>query len=117
MTLASLYLRPASAAFMMAMTYLWAAPASPSSAELAHLAQPLQFNSEVLGEGPLGRDDAFQMREVHPSLDRIAAWISAVGAAVALTDLDGDRLPNDACHVDPRTDTVTVRPVPADARR
>ena len=37
------------------------------------------------------------LRTVHPSLERHAAWISAVGAAIALNDLDGDGLANDAC--------------------
>src|SRR5437879_4449562 len=35
------------------------------------------------------------VRQVNPSLRGIAAWISSVGAAVALNDLDGDGLPND----------------------
>src|SRR5215467_2275302 len=45
------------------------------------------------------------VRQVHPSLERISAWVSAVGAAVAMGDVDGDGLANDVCHVDPRTDT------------
>jgi hypothetical protein len=48
------------------------------------------------------------VRRVHPSLERISAWISAVGAGVALGDIDGDGISNDICHVDPRTDTVLV---------
>lgn len=52
------------------------------------------------------------IRRVHPDLRHIDAWISSVGAAVALHDLDGDGLPNDVCSVDPRTDVVTVAPVP-----
>ncbi len=57
------------------------------------------------------------VRAVHPSLERISAWISSVGAAVALADLDGDGLPNDLCHVDPRDDQVTVSPVPGTGER
>src|SRR5262249_49165320 len=52
------------------------------------------------------------VRNVHPDMARIAGWISSVGAAVALNDLDGDGLSNDVCYVDPRTDLVTVAPVP-----
>ncbi len=48
------------------------------------------------------------VRQVHPSLERISAWISTVGAGVALGDVDGDGLSNDICHVDPRFDTVLV---------
>src|SRR6185312_2152876 len=51
-----------------------------------------------------------QVRSVHPSLEHISAWISAVGAAVALYDLDGDGLPNDVCYVDTRTNQVIVAP-------
>jgi hypothetical protein len=51
-------------------------------------------------------------RGVNPGLERISAWISSVGAAVALADLDGDGLSNDFCSVDPRTDLVTVGPLP-----
>ena len=51
-------------------------------------------------------------RVVHPQLRRISAWISSVGAAVSLQDLDGDGLPNDVCYVDTRIDKVIVAPVP-----
>jgi hypothetical protein len=49
---------------------------------------------------------------VHPSLERISAWVSSLGAAATLADLDGDGLPNDLVLVDPRTDRVTVSPAP-----
>ena len=39
-----------------------------------------------------------------------------MGAAVALNDLDGDGLPNDACYVDTRIDKVIVAPVPEHSR-
>ncbi|HAX77579.1 MAG TPA: RNA-binding protein [Cyanobacteria bacterium UBA11372] len=51
-------------------------------------------------------------RSVHPSLERHKGWISAVGASVALNDLDGDGLSNDVCYVDPRSDRVIITPVP-----
>jgi hypothetical protein len=55
---------------------------------------------------------AQQIRKVHPSLNGIAAWISSVGAAVALGDIDRDGLSDDLCYVDTRTDMVIVAPVP-----
>jgi hypothetical protein len=58
-----------------------------------------------------------RVREVHPDYERISAWISSVGAGVALNDLDGDGLPNDACLVDTRIDRVIVAPVPGTGRR
>ena len=57
------------------------------------------------------------VRTVHPSLKRISAWISTLGASAALADLDGDGLPNDLCHVDPRFDRVTIMPVPGTGQR
>ena len=57
------------------------------------------------------------VRAVHPSLARISAWISSLGASVALADLDGDGLPNDLINVDPRTDLVTVAPAPGTGNR
>src|SRR6185369_7607838 len=53
----------------------------------------------------------------HPSLERISAWISSLGAAATLADLDGDGLANDLIYVDPRTDLVTVTPVPGTGER
>ncbi|MBU8900208.1 RNA-binding protein [Corallococcus sp. H22C18031201] len=57
------------------------------------------------------------IREVNPSLQRIQGWISAVGAAVALHDLDADGLSNDVCYVDTRTDQVIVAPAPGTPAR
>jgi hypothetical protein len=77
--------------------------------ERAELAARFRFTSALLPELP---GATRTVRPVHPSLRGIDAWISSVGAAVALADLDGDGLPNDVCHVDPRTDRVIVSPAP-----
>jgi len=57
------------------------------------------------------------VRSTAPSLRQIDGWISAVGAAAALYDLDGDGLPNDVCYVDTRTNQVIVAPVPGTGDR
>jgi hypothetical protein len=57
------------------------------------------------------------IRQVNPSLRGIDAWISAVGAAAATADLDGNGLDDDVCHVDPRFDSVTVLPAPGTGNR
>jgi hypothetical protein len=57
------------------------------------------------------------IRRVNPSLRGIDAWISAVGAAVGLGDMDGNGRSDDVCHVDPRFDSVTVFPVPGTGAR
>ncbi|WP_439658229.1 CRTAC1 family protein [Lentzea sp. HUAS TT2] len=55
-------------------------------------------------------------RRVAPDLEKISTWISAVGAAVALGDLDGNGRADDLCLSDPRTDTITVSPAHAKDR-
>lgn len=57
------------------------------------------------------------IRPVRPSLRHIAQWISSVGAAVALHDLDGDGLSNDVLYVDVRSDEVVVAPAPGTPKR
>jgi enediyne biosynthesis protein E4 len=68
------------------------------------------FSRSTLPElyGPPIRDQ----RLVHPSLRRVSAFVSTVGAAVALNDLDGDGVSNDACYIDSRTDQIIITPVP-----
>ncbi|WP_019811722.1 CRTAC1 family protein [Saccharomonospora halophila] len=52
------------------------------------------------------------IREVNQAYGHIDAWISSVGAGIAMNDLDGDGLDNDLCITDPRTDQVVVTPTP-----
>jgi enediyne biosynthesis protein E4 len=86
-----------------------------SAAEGAALAGRFAFiRSELPGVPEL---TTRSIRNVHPTLQHIAPWVSAVGAGVALADLDGDGLPNDLCHVDPRSNTVLVAPVPGTGTR
>ena len=84
--------------------------------ELAALATGLKFDAPTTMAAAEGVPLA-SVRAVHPSLARISGWISSVGASAALGDLDGDGLPNDLCDVDPRTDRVSVRPVPGTGAR
>jgi hypothetical protein len=81
-----------------------------SKAERNRLASNFSFKQMPLPE--LSSQTHRFARMVNPSLQRISAWISALGASIALNDLDGDGLPNDLCHVDPRTDQVIIAPVP-----
>ncbi|HYN97059.1 MAG TPA: CRTAC1 family protein [Pilimelia sp.] len=53
-----------------------------------------------------------EIRKVNQDYRAIDAWISSVGAGIALNDLDGDKLPNDLCVTDPRIDRVVVTPAP-----
>src|SRR5436853_7874596 len=80
-------------------------------AETTQLASHFHFTKLALPEVP-NHPDYKNVREVHPSLQRIASWISSLGAAATFADLDSDGLPNDLIYVDPRTDLVTVTPAP-----
>ncbi|MEA3012179.1 MAG: enediyne biosynthesis protein [Sphingomonadales bacterium] len=69
---------------------------------------------------PLGAPESAHDRRVRPVNPRYAAirgWISSVGAAVALADVDDDGRPNDLCLVEPRDDSVTILPVPGSGAR
>ncbi|HEX6716623.1 MAG TPA: CRTAC1 family protein [Pyrinomonadaceae bacterium] len=90
--------------------YLLAQQPSLSTAERNALASNFRFHRSSLYEVPTSSYRSH--RVVNPSLERIASWVSATGASVALNDLDGDGLSNDLCTVDPRTDRVTVAPAP-----
>lgn len=87
-----------------------------SKDELHELASHYRFAPPVTLQAPPNVKLA-SVRRVHPSLERISGWISSVGASAALGDIDGDGAPNDLCDVDPRTDLVTVRPVPGTGNR
>jgi enediyne biosynthesis protein E4 len=88
---------------------------SASRAERSALASRFHFTSAHLPEVPGA--ERRQVRPVHPSLDRISAWISSVGAAVAIADIDGNGLADDACWVEPATDQANVAPLPGTKER
>jgi len=86
-----------------------------SGSEHAALAARFRFAATPLAVPPGPPPQT--LRPVNPSLAHIASWISAVGAAVALADIDGDGLPNDACFVETSTNRVIVAPVPGSSDR
>ncbi|MEU3165136.1 CRTAC1 family protein [Streptosporangium sp. NPDC006930] len=57
------------------------------------------------------------LRPVAPGYARLGSPASSLGAGVALFDVDGGVVADDLCLVDPRRDTVTVRPAPGTSRR
>src|SRR5260370_336158 len=77
--------------------------------EAAYMARRFRFERTALSQF---RPPIRNQRDVNPKLAGIVSWVSSVGAAVALGDLDGDGLANDICRVDPRTDDVILSPVP-----
>lgn len=57
------------------------------------------------------------IRPMHPDLQHVNAFMSTLGAGAALTDVDGDGLPNDVCYVETATDQVIVTPAPGTGER
>lgn len=118
MKLKSLFKRQATrfvAIVLIVVLYGFAQLPKPSEAERDALAARFSFTQLPLPELPGYTPKA--VRAVHPSLAHISAWISTVGAAVALSDLDGDGISNDVCYVDARIDQVVVAPVPGTTQR
>lgn len=103
-------------AFICAALYALAAPHDISSAERSALAAPLRFTATYLQ--PVDNGQPMRtIREVHPWLQRINAWISSVGASGALADIADTGRPADICLVDPRNNSVSVMPAPGSGDR
>jgi enediyne biosynthesis protein E4 len=100
---------------LILIIYAFTVPANITKQEQSALSSGFTFKKNILYVPshltPQSR------RSVHPQYERIAGWISSVGAAVTFTDYDGDRLPNDVLHVDPRYDKVFVSPAPCSGTR
>jgi hypothetical protein len=56
-------------------------------------------------------------RRVQAEFKPIDQFMSGIGAAVAINDLDGDGISNDICYVDTRTDQVIIQPTPGTGAR
>jgi len=83
--------------------------------ERKRLAEKFSFTQHGLAD--LDNFPMRRIRDVNPSLERISAWISSVGAGIAMNDFDEDGLPNDYCLVDPRNNQVIVAPLPETGNR
>jgi hypothetical protein len=102
---------------LMALLALGAARLDTSAPPVPEsLRSAVVMKSIALEPATAGRP-AQSIRAVNPAYAGIDGWISAVGAAAALGDLDGDGLPNDICLVDPRYDSVSLIAAPGSDRR
>jgi hypothetical protein len=96
-------------ALVGALYFLSQLPTLPST-EAEAIAARFRFEKLPLPE--LAGFPHKTVRQVHPSLAHLSAYFSALGASAALGDIDGDGLPNDLCHVEPRIDQVILAPAP-----
>ncbi len=96
--------------------YLMTRERTLSSAESVAVSNAFRFSRTPLPE--VANHPPYKyVRNVHPSVRHIRAYVSTLGASVALGDLDGDGLQNDVVWVDPRTDVVNCGPVPGTGSR
>jgi enediyne biosynthesis protein E4 len=98
------------ALFLIVATFLMVRLPTASAAELEELAGSYAFAPTSI-ELPGGFREQ-SIRKVNKDYKDIDAWISSVGAGIAMNDLDGDGLANDLCITDPRIDQTVVAPVP-----
>ena len=101
----------ASAIFILAKPVTW------SQAEKSALASRYRFESITLPHDPRLNYRDGNIRPLNPAFRNIPAWISAFGSCISMVDLDGDGLANDLIHIDPRTDRISIRPVPGTGNR
>jgi len=97
---------------LVAGLFLVGGPPSASAGELAAVAARYSF--EPMSIALPGGLPQQTIRKVNKDYRHIDAWISSVGAGIAMNDLDGDGLANDLCLTDPRTDKVVVTPTPGE---
>ena len=95
---------------LVAGAFLVARPPTTAAAEVDRMASRYSFTPREIALPPGLPQQT--VRKVNKRYEHIAAWISSVGAAIAMNDLDGDGLSNDLCLVDPRSDRVVVTPAP-----
>ena len=109
------WVKQISAVVIVVVLYFAAQLPDVSAKERLTLTSHFQFQRSALPQ--LSGYATKTFRSVNPRLAKISAWISSVGAAVALSDIDGDGLPNDLCYVNTRTDQVIVASVPGTPKR
>ena len=86
-----------------------------SAQERSHLASQFHFTEQTIALPP-GLPE-HTIRAVNPQYKQIQAWISSVGAGIAINDLSGTGHPNDICLVDTRSNSVIVTPTPDSGAR
>lgn len=116
LSLLRLHLAKIATGAIVVALYLAAVPRDISDEQRRLLAAPLRFEPTYLQPADNGRP-LRSIRKVNPSVQHIDAWISSVGAGVALADIAGSGRPADICLVDPRNDSVSILPAPGTGNR
>lgn len=90
--------------------YFFVNPQTTSAADLDSIASRYKFTPMAIELPPAPKQQT--IRTVNQKYEHIRAWISSVGAAIAMTDLRGTGKASDLCLVDTRSDQVVVTPTP-----
>jgi hypothetical protein len=98
------------ALILMVTTFMVGSLPTSSADDNTRMASSFRFSPKSIAM-PSGFPQQ-EIRRVNQDYKHIDAWISSVGAAIAMNDVDGDGLANDLCVTDPRIDQVVVTPVP-----
>jgi hypothetical protein len=88
---------------------------SVSATELSSLASRYHFTELPIALPPGLPHNA--VRQVNPQYEPIRSWISSVGAAIAVNDIEGTGVARDLCLVDTRSDAAIVTPAPGTGNR
>ncbi len=98
---------------LVAATAGWRLTALPD-ASAVEASAGFSFHARRLG--PPAEPGDRVLRPVAPGYANLQSRVSSLGAGVALFDVDDEVVADDLCLVDPRRDTVTVRPAPGTSR-
>jgi hypothetical protein len=98
-------------------SYFLVRPAQAPMSEKKELASRFHFVRSDIPSEQFATGKLRTTHPLHPSLNRICAWVASTGASVSIADLDGDGLPNDMCFADPRIARLMVMPVPGTGDR
>jgi enediyne biosynthesis protein E4 len=103
---------PAVSALMLIVVLFFVARLpGASAAQASKVASEYKFTELPIALPP-GYHPTQTERQVNPAYQHIQAWISSVGAGIALTDVTGHGRADGMCIVDPRTDDVIVTYAP-----
>jgi enediyne biosynthesis protein E4 len=110
-------LAPAVAAVLVLASLFFVAQNQVSAYGADQVATQYKFQQEPIALPP-GYDNQHMntVRQVNPAYQHIAAWISSVGASIAMNDLTGHGTSDGMCIVDTRTNDVIVTYTPTAAQ-
>ncbi|MGH3427564.1 MAG: FG-GAP repeat domain-containing protein, partial [Mycobacteriales bacterium] len=100
---------------LVAALYLVARLPEASAGTRAEMAARFHFTEQHIALPP-GLPHR-HIRQVNPAYKKLQAWVSSVGAGIAVSDLAGRGVAGDLCVVDSRSDSVIVTPAPNTGKR